>query len=545
MYEFIDINEQQTTTPLPAEAVNINGRYLEDIIDGYRTLYTKGRESLEVELDTYSTGSADGEKIKSHRYPSRALTVGFQLLSSTPEEFRDRFNQLNNILSVEEADFIFNDETDKFFTGTPIMDASVEAGQMNVTGEWQIYCAYPFKRSVQPITLTSTTDATISDNTATFAFNYNGAMPSKPLLRCEFASAKTGGDYNEDGDCGFVAFLNQDESIVQLGNPDVLDIDATNKNGTVINSEFDTLTGWTASGVSVSSISDPYWNYGEGQTQNYASGVGTLSRSTSDAVDFEFDIVHRLSVSKPMDTGSFKAHLMNGTQIVAGFEIVKSGSGTAGTVSYIVNDKVVGTDSIDLSKYNPHFGYCNREPVYIINDGRYYTFKSGIKKGKRFEITKSVVDGYLYSQSNLNSGISKTGNAVTFSIGELPSRTFKDSDIADAISNKVVFTTAGAHITNAIRSCALIVKKSVPFAEIPNVFTAGDVVEADCNSANVYLYRKGSLVGHLEPQYGALGNDWEDFEIKVGQNAIRAVWSDWVNADYQPVIKIIFNEVYI
>jgi hypothetical protein len=92
---------------------------------------------------------------------------------------------------------------------------------------------------------------------------------------------------------------------------------------------------------------------------------------------------------------------------------------------------------------------------------------------------------------------------------------------------------------------ALIQKAGVPFAEIPNVFTAGDIVEADCNSANVFLYRKGSMTGHLEPQYGALGNDWEDFEIKVGQNAIRTVWSDWVNTNYKPVIKIIFNEVYI
>ena len=85
----------------------------------------------------------------------------------------------------------------------------------------------------------------------------------------------------------------------------------------------------------------------------------------------------------------------------------------------------------------------------------------------------------------------------------------------------------------------------MPFAEIPNVFTAGDIVEADCSDANVYLYRDGSLIGHLEPQYGALGNDWEDFDIKVGQNIIRAVWSDWVNTSYKPTIKIIFNKVYI
>ena len=77
------------------------------------------------------------------------------------------------------------------------------------------------------------------------------------------------------------------------------------------------------------------------------------------------------------------------------------------------------------------------------------------------------------------------------------------------------------------------------------MFTSGDIVEADCNNANVYIYRDGSIEGHLEPQYGALGNDWEDFEIKPGQNVIRAVWSDWVDVNYKPLIQIVFNEVYV
>ena len=133
---------------LPKEAVSINGTYIEKILDGYSTLYVKGRESLGVELNTYSVGTANGEKVKGKRYPARVLTVGFQLLADNETEFRQRFNQLNNLLSLDEADFVFNDEQDKYFTGYAVMDASVEAGRNNVTGEWKIYCAYPFKRSV-------------------------------------------------------------------------------------------------------------------------------------------------------------------------------------------------------------------------------------------------------------------------------------------------------------------------------------------------------------------------------------------------------------
>ena len=34
MYEFIDTNEHTSTTTLPAEAVSLNGTYLENIING-------------------------------------------------------------------------------------------------------------------------------------------------------------------------------------------------------------------------------------------------------------------------------------------------------------------------------------------------------------------------------------------------------------------------------------------------------------------------------------------------------------------------------
>ena len=538
----LDISKLAT---LPAEAVSIDGTYIENVVEGYRTLYVKGRESLGTELNTYSVGTSDGEKVKGRRYPARVLTVGFQLLAPTDSDFRLRFNQLNNILSIGEADFVFNDEQDKFFTGYPVMDASVEAGRNNVTGEWQIYCAYPFKRSIAVTTLSSEDDTgvVIGNNSATFTFDYTGTQPARPVLRAEFASAKDGGDYTEDGDCGFVAFLDPDENIIQLGNPDVVDLDAMNKNDTVANSDFDTLTDWTASGVSVASITDTYWDQGAGQTQNYALGAGTLSRNTTGAVGFEFDLVHRLCVNAPAQTGTFKAHLMNGDDVVVGFEIVKTGNGTAGKVRYIVNNKVVGTDNIDLAYYNTHFGYCQRTAVYVTQT--YYVYVKKKKKKKKVKKTRKVQNGWRYTQSNLNSGISRDGGVVTFSIGNLADRTFKDSDIDTTPVYDIVFEMTGNLHTNALRSASLISKKGVPFAEIPNVFTAGDIVEADCNDANVYLYRNGSAEGHLEPQYGALGNDWEDFELKVGQNIIRAVWSDWVDPTYKPVIKILFNEVYI
>ena len=553
IYDYIDTTEHTSQTYLPAEAVSLNDVYLENIIDGYRTLYVKGRESLEVELSTYTVGVADGEKLKHTKYPARELVVGFQLLCPTNEDFRIAFNQLNNILSIDEADFIFADEPDKYFTGTPIMNADIEAGRNNVTGEWRIHCSYPFKRSVEVITLSTDDEegVVIEGNSATFGFEYNGSVPSRPLLRATFAGAKEGGDYNEDGDCGFVAFLDEEENIIQLGNPDVIDVDQHNKNETICNSEFDALTDWTADGITVGDITDTYWDKGKGQTLSYAKGVGTLERTTTGAVNFDLNIVQRLAVKSSRQTGSFKASLKNNGVIVVGYRINKTGNGTQGTVQYILKDTVVGTDKIDLSYYNTNFGYCNRTPVYVTQKYKTKEVTTVKKDGRNVKVTKYVTKTrkvrkrWNYTQSNLNTRITKEGTAVTFSIGNLTKRTFKMSDIELTPSYDVVLETTGNLHTNAIRSIAFISKVGVPFAEIPNVFTSGDIVEADCNDANVYLYRDGSIEGHVTPQYGALGNDWETFEIKAGNNLIQAVWSDWVDEDYKPKIEIIFNEVFI
>lgn len=580
MYQFRDTTDHSELTPaLPAEAVSINGQYLENVLEGYRTLYTKGRESLGAELNTYSVGTADGEKFKNKRYPSRTLTVGFQLIASTPEEFRERFTNLNNLLSLDEADFIFNDETDKFFSGYPIMDAEVEAGQDSVKGEWHIYCAYPFKRSIEPITKTME-DATVTDTTATWTIDYKGARPARPVLRAKFAGAKSGGTSSEDGDCGFVAFVDQEENIIQLGNPEVLDLDEYTKAETFINKEFVNVTDWTRTGghtykgtvtgtVSTGNQTDTYWNGGKGQTQSYAkpsygSGTGLhgpiLWQNTAGAVNFTLEAVHRLCVSNANQTGVFECGAYDSTgTMVAGFVIDKSSNGTTGIVRYIANGQQVGTDNIDLSYYNTHFGYCNRTSVYTTQtyQQKVVTYvkvkvkkKKYVTKAKTTWVTRTrqVFSGYRYTQSNLNSSIEKDGSYVYFQVGNLPLRTFNVPDIEQkvAVDASCYMGTYGTAMhTNMIHSLLFRREAGVPFAEQPNVFTAGDIVEADCNEATVYIYRDGSIGGHLEPQYGALGNDWEDFVLTSGTNVIRATWSEWVNPTYKPQIEIEYNEVFI
>ena len=139
---------------------------------------------------------------------------------------------------------------------------------------------------------------------------------------------------------------------------------------------------------------------------------------------------------------------------------------------------------------------------------------------------------------------------MTFKVGNLAAYTYTNGDIENMVAHNLSmhfgqFKGIAALHTNAINSVRFTMNPSGTFADIPNMFTSGDIVEADCNDASVWLKHANTEDGQMAPQFGALGNDWEDFTLVKGANIINAVWSDWVNSDYKPTLKILYNEVYI
>lgn len=237
MYTFIDVNEVSEKAILPSEALQINGDFIEVLVPGYRTLTVSGRELLSPELTSYETGSRDGATLKQKRIPARIITVKYQLIAKSNEEFREAYNKLADILNVEEAELIFNDEQDKFYKGTPSNFSTVEAGTNSVIGEFELYCADPFKYSV--------VEYEAEPGANGFLINYGGTYKSYPTLEAEFynenesAAALTG-----NGDCGYVAFFNEREKIIQLGDPDETDTEEYPKSQTLVNQKFNTETSW-------------------------------------------------------------------------------------------------------------------------------------------------------------------------------------------------------------------------------------------------------------------------------------------------------------
>lgn len=558
---------------LPMEAASIDGQFIEDAIPGYMTIMTQGRESLAPDLDSYSVGTADGERIRSSRYPARTITVDFYLQADSMPDLRDKLNHLNNLLSMDEADFIFNDEDDKFFTGIPMIKPDRTDYKNAIKGSFEIYCAYPFKRSVAVYEASPTQ---IDETSVEFTIAYGGNYPARPVLRAEFSGALSGGDHSEDGDCGFVVFVDDSKNVIQVGNPDALDLDAQFTASQLINRTLTTLNGWILNGgaswgnklvagslAANQSITDANWKKGAGHTlkcvkPSYGTGSSwhgpIMRKSFADGfINFDIAIVHMLCATANTQVGSFEAGVYRIEdsiyKMTCGVVIEKTASGTKGIVRYIVDGKQVGAEPIDLSKYNTNFGFCNKTATYKMQWYNKREKKWQSKKIKKAK-TRKARSGHSYTQSNLNTSIRKSGSTVTFKVGNLKARSFTAAGIKDVLSSEIsmFFGQRGTRAplnTNAVSSIKLTRLGTPAFSDCPNVFTAGDVVEADCNDASVYILREGTEEGHLAPEYGALGNDWEDFTLQKGTNIVAATWSDWVNPAYKPALKILYNEVFI
>lgn len=277
-YDFIDVNEVSQAA-LPAEALLLNGEYIENLISGYRTLSVSGREALSVEIETYSTGVRDGDQIHSKRYPARTIIVKYMLKAASNGAFREAYNQLGKILNVTDAQLIFNDEQDKYFIGTPAAICEVEAGRNTVVGEIEFLCTNPFKYSVVEY------EAVPSLDDGSILIDYNGTYKSYPTLQAEFYSETevaddgvTAGTLTGGGDCGYVAFFNESEKIIQLGDPDEVDGEAVPKSQTLINQTFLSPTAW---GTTAKAL----WAVNNGKIPATVQQLGTVAMKAAAPTD--------------------------------------------------------------------------------------------------------------------------------------------------------------------------------------------------------------------------------------------------------------------
>ena len=284
-YQFIDTNEVSEGAVLPSEALCFNGEYIENLINGYRTLYVKGREAISLEITTVETGNRDGATMQGKRYPARTITVGYQLIAATNEEFRAAYNQLLAILGATDAELIFNDETDKFYTGTVAEVGEVEPGRNAVNGEFEILCVDPFKYSVLEY------EAQPSLDESTVLIDYGGTYKAHPILEADFYDEKEVGDDGEtagtltgSGDCGYVAFFTENEKIIQLGDPDEVDGEGNfAASQTLVNQTFLGSTAWGTTAQKLWAVNAGYLQSNTVQTGSVAMALSAGEESANAA----------------------------------------------------------------------------------------------------------------------------------------------------------------------------------------------------------------------------------------------------------------------
>lgn len=547
------------------KAFMLNKEYIEDIIEGYHTLNVDGRESLSSELKTIDINDQDGAKFDTKRYLPRKLTISFIIEGGTNTELLGKLDLLNKVLEVEEADIIFRDELDKFYVGTRSGDPEFSISLGVAMGKFNIVCNDPFKYSVELFQAEATND----EEGKSFIIDYGGTHETYPILQTRFKEAgDSDGEYSDDGDCGYIAFSNNDNSIIQLGNPTEVDVETQfTESDNLINCKFSTVHNWetnvgkligTASitGMPImASFTDSTWGkkwIGSTIKADHGTGTGwhgpTISRRPTKgtlgagASDFTFSWeqkFHTTDKNKKTDRGCFQAVLSNddGT-IIAGVKIYKGSSSTTGYCEYWTNGTSQARVKIDLSYYNLHFGRQKRT-----------------KKNKKWK----------YTYPKLSSSIVKKGNKVTFKIGKLTTRTFITDTTKQA--HRVTFFigsygSATTYMTTRLLSCKFRRDNTENFLDIKNCFAAGDMVTIDVDDMEIYLTRQlpdtidpeepGIIIvddykdiGERSPELGALGNDWETFTLKPGVNQINCQWSDWIQEGYEPEFKMMWREVFL
>ena len=349
LYNFIDTTEVLEGIQLPSEALKLNGEYIENLIPGYRTLNVKGRESLSPEVNTYETGIRDGSKIQNKRYPARTITITYQLMAESNETFRAAYNKLGGILDVVDAQLIFYDEQDKFFIGTPSYIAEVEPGRNAVIGEFEIICTDPFKYSLMEYYAEPSLDD------SSILIDYNGTYKAYPILEAEFFSesdvgsdGETVGTLTGNGDCGFIAFYNEDEKIIQIGDPS--EVDGTNpyaKSQTLVNQEFMNNTAWGTAAQGLWSA-----NTGTGL-------IGGLNRTGSVGMKVAS---YAVPANPPATSGTLFNGRSDGGEPLFNYKVVARASGrTASSVKV----EVSMTGSLQYSSSYFLYGYELTADIYI------------------------------------------------------------------------------------------------------------------------------------------------------------------------------------
>ena len=477
---------------------------MHDIVPGYKTLFVRGREPLDLELLNISLPARDGDIFRSRRVNARELQILFSLEAATPAAYTAAYNQLKGELyKVKNSQLIFDDEPGCYFVGTcDNIDVEYVAGQPS-HGTIVISCADPFKYSL--------TEYTANAVNGEISVNYSGTYPAYPILTAQSATH----------DCGFYSFSDDDGHLIQIGNPEEEDQEEEPTDRVVASLDSNFGTNYWPSYAPY----DPVWHpdrarllYGyETESQGFRASAayiyslpgypsgdpntffgGALGVNIDASPNFSCSFVHWFEPSGNQG-GGFDLYINNsGGGNIAGV-CIRRGKGDVIKAYLIVKGKVVKTTSYTLAN-NP-FGSVWRTETIAKTLGT-VSFNVG---GVTFTVTDPDLADHSYDARN-----------VSFIIYKQPG--------ADQIGEN-----------NALKSIQFRGYAST-WVDVENVIPREGLVSVDTGSGEI------SVNDDPQPNLGSIYNDFEDFKLSTGENTITCSSSGWVD---DAVYTMKYREVFL
>ena len=506
MYNFVDTTQTPAESrQLPAEALQINGEYIENQIEGYQTLYVTGRELSESEINETQIGNATGTEYQGKRNVQRTITVGFQLLCSTPEEFTEKFNTLNGILDVEQARLIFRDEPDKYYIGTKSEVGDIPSGRLNVKGEFAFYCCDPYKYSVAEKTFQASLNAA---GIMEVSIQNDGTVP-----------AVISYDIKHNHENGFVGIVSR-YGAMQYGKIDEVDSETlqrseelfrfdgydafwamTNGQG-ILTEDFPKNGTWREDTYNDKDSYLALDNVGSGSSWHGASKMVTLPQDSSGsnvAQNFLCQTRVWFEAGRPSQTGLLEFVIGDeDNNLLASIHIIKTStnSGSARVIMKIADEEV---ERIEFT--------ANGSSPVALNAGQLYIRKSG----ELFEFY------YHFRRPSL---AEKKAKSVTIFLGQHGSRGSSANDLVTRMYFDYLFFR----------------KDNVNYEnDIPNRYPAGSTLHIDGYAGKAYLDGVDCTGDEI------LGTRY--FKAPPGETEVQFLYSDF--SDPPPTITATIKEAWL
>lgn len=512
----MSMKEFYESLPLPDLCMSVNGVYLEEAIIGYRTSSVAGRDELSLDIDEIEIGYTRGARYRKKRDLTRDITVSYALVTDDVPSHTKAINKLKRILHDNNLQLIFRDEDSVYYVGnvSSISTGRLDAGGSGViasAGQISIHCSDPYKYSVKEFEVEPT-----ADDDSTFIVDYQGTAEARPVF-----------EVNMKSDNGFIGFMDDEGHILQFGN-----VDEADKEPYEQNERLGTLWDF---------INLPNDTNGTDYMHPSHSVKGTLGTSTW----FDHTFL-TLGVSGPISSSS------NGG--LRTLILPSDSEGRKGAKNFYSYFHLIFYAGLMGQTGEMCINWLTEDNKLIAGVCWYKTDTTGNTGNYELWANGKVLHTYSYTTSHLGNqnpwywdwghcDLRKEGNKLTFYYwGGYPSYIIPEVENMECAKIQIAIKQYGnrgglSFMTYMGVNDFVFDKMNVEkWRDVPNKFSNGDLFIVDCSTGDVTL--KGL------PQYGlgALGNDWEKFNLKPGINQIKCVYSEWAT---KPDFKLKYREAFL